>query len=258
VNSSAEIVVIDANGQNRQQLTNDGLYEGEPDLTRNGARIAYEAATSSGNDFDIYTMNADGSAAQRLTSSNEPNRHPDWSQDGTLIAYESGKDDGAEIYVMNADGSGATRLTNNTFGDRAPKFSPDGTKIAYMTHQRDKWEIAILAYPAGNQIALFDCPSPDCRFPAWSPDGTKIAYNSLDSQGTESGIWIVNVSSGQSTALFQGSEDGRPVWSGNGKTVFFNRTVGGETDIYRITLATESLVRLTSIAKQAYGPDWGP
>ena len=56
--------------------------------------------------------------------------------------------------------------SNNAYGDRAPKFSPNGTQIAYMTYQRGRWEIAIMAYPGGGQVALYDCPDPACRFPA--------------------------------------------------------------------------------------------
>jgi len=184
-NNTAEIVVIDANGQNRQQITNNNQYEGEPDWSPDESRIAYEATI--GIDTDIYTMAANGSDVRRMTTTGQPNRHPDWSPDGALITYESGKDETSEVYVVNADGSGHTRLTNNAFGDRAPKFSPDGTKIAYMTHQRNKWEIAIMAYPGGNQLSLFNCPAVDCRFPAWTSSGDKIAYNTLDAQGPNRG-----------------------------------------------------------------------
>ncbi|HEC23487.1 MAG TPA: hypothetical protein ENI95_11290 [Chloroflexi bacterium] len=256
INASAEIAVVDANGQNGRVLTSNGYYDGEPDWSPDGSLIAFESRQ--GGDSDIYVIPAGGGTPQRLTSSNQPNRHPDWSPDGSRIVYESGRDDQSDIYVMNADGSGITRLTENDYGDRAPRFSPDGSRIAYMTQQRGKWEIALMSYPDGTQIAIFDCPAADCRFPAWSPDGSRIAYNTLDSAGEVADIWLLDVGSGQSTRLIQGAESGRPAWSGDGLFIFFNRTIEGNTDLYRYNMQSGAIERLTTGATEDYGPDWGP
>lgn len=254
-NEAAEILLVSADGGTPSALTNNTVYDGEPDWSPDSTLVAFESAR--GDNFDIYVMGADGSGVRQLTTSQRPDRHPDWSPNGALIAYESGTGDESEIYVMNADGSGRTRLTNNSYGDRAPRFSPDGTQIAYMTDQRGKWEIAILAYPSGSPVAIFTCPAADCRFPAWSPDGRQIAYNTLDSTGRVADIYLLDVASGQSTRLIEGSESGRPAWSSDGLSIFFNRTVGGDTNLYRFDFSSGTIVRLTSGSSNDYGPDWG-
>ncbi len=255
VNENAEIAVMNGDGSGLRTLTNNTVYDGEPDWSPDGTQIAFES--SHGGNFDLYIMNADGSNVRQLTTSERPDRHPDWSPDGRLIVYESGLEEESEIYVINADGSGRTRLTRNDFGDRAPHFSPDGTQIAYMTMQRGKWEIAIMAYPSGALVAIFNCPAAHCRFPAWSPDGKSIAYNTQDSAGRVADIWVLDVASGRSTRLIEGSESGRPAWSGDGLSLYFNRTVRGNTDLYRFDFATGALTRLTTDAADDYGPDWG-
>jgi serine/threonine-protein kinase len=254
---SAEIVVIDTHGENRRPLTANNWYDGEPDWSPDGTRIAFESSRNSGVE-GIFVMTSSGSDVRQLTTSGERERHPDWSPDGGLIAFEVGDGDNIEIYVMNADGTGRTRLTNNNYGDRAPHFSPDGTRIAYMTEARGKWEIAIMDYPSGEVLRIFDCPAPDCRFPAWSPDGTRIAYNTLNGAGTVDNIWVLDVATGQSTLLIQGRENGRPVWSGDGAYIFFNRTVEGNTDLYAYEIGTGTIQRLTTTPSNDYGPDWGP
>jgi serine/threonine protein kinase len=257
-NNSAELVIVDFNGQGRFQLTANDRYDGEPDWSPNGQQVAFETTTADGN-TDIYTIAATGGNATRVTSAPEPDRHPDWSPDGKVITYESNIDDAAEIYAINADGTNMIRLTNNATGDRAPHFSPDGTRIAYMTHQRGKWEITLMSYPDGAQIALFDCPAVDCRFPAWSPNGTQIAYNTLGAQGVEAELWMLVVAIGQTYPLVTGGEDGRVAFSGDGKYMFFNRTVDGNTNLYRLNLITADLFQmLTSTLLPEYGPDWGP
>ncbi len=253
---SAEIAVIDANGQNPSVVTDNDYYDGEPDWSPDGTRLAFES-TKAGN-RDIYVMSASGENVQQLTDSAESERHPDWSPGGGKIAYEKGDQESSEIYVMNADGSSKTRLTENGFGDRAPQFSPDGTQIAYMTESRGKWEIAIMTYPGGEVTQIFDCPADHCRFPAWSPDGSKIAFNTMDEAGNIGDVYVLTVSTGQSTLLAQEGQNGRPVWSGDGVYIFLNRTIGSNTDLYRVEMATGVAERLTTGAVTDYGPDWGP
>ena len=203
-------------------------------------------------------MSATGTNVRQVTSAPGDERHPDWSPNGQAIVYEAGSEDTAEIYAINVDGTGSTRLTNNSNGDRAPVFSPDGTMIAFMTNRRGKWEIAIMAYPGGELIRIFDCPAPDCRFPTWAADGTYIAYNTLDSAGNVAEIWEANVATGVSTALVSGTGNGRPCYARDGQHLYYNNTVGGNSDLYRINLITLQIVRLTTSPVNEYAPDWGP
>jgi TolB protein len=203
-------------------------------------------------------MAPDGTDVRQITVAPSDERHPDWSPDGAKIAYESGAEDQAEIYVINADGTGVVRLTNNAFGDRAPQFSHGGTKIAYMTNQRGKWEIAIMAYPGGQQLQIFDCPAPDCRFPSWAADDSFLAYNTLDSDGNVAEIWELNMATGVSNVLVPGSDKGRPNYSGDGQFCYFNATIDGNTDLYRININSLAIQRLTISSNSEYAPDWGP
>ncbi|MCC6904295.1 MAG: protein kinase [Anaerolineae bacterium] len=253
VQSAAEIALMDDNGQNVTVLTSNGYYDGEPDWSPDGTRLAYESDVN-GN-TDLFIMNAQGSGIVQITSAAEPDRHPDWQPNGQTILFESGSGDGAELYVVNPDGTNLTRLTNNSTGDRTPRFSPDGTRIAFMTNQRGKWEIAVMDYPSGGNLRIYDCPGADCRFPAWAPDGTQIVYNTLVGAQADK-IYTLNVSTGQSSLLVDGFMSGRADWAGNGVFVYFNREVSGITQVYRIDLSTRLIEMLTQGTIDNYGPDW--
>jgi serine/threonine protein kinase/Tol biopolymer transport system component len=249
--AESEIVLIDADGTNRQVLTDNQVYDGEPDWSPDGQYIAFESMQA-GNS-DIYIAPVGGGSlvsgdTRQLTSGTEPDRHPDWSPDGALIAYESGSGDRSEIVVVQVDGEMHNRLTSNNYADRAPQFSPDSAQIAFMTNQRGVWEIALMGYPDGQLIEIFDCPAADCRFPAWSPDGRFLAYNTLSDDGEAESIFVLEVATGRSKSLVEEGE--------NGLSLFFNRTEDDTTDLYRLDLESREITRLTETQSNDYAPDW--
>jgi serine/threonine protein kinase len=252
---TAEIGIAKADGTEQQIITNNAYYDGEPDWSPDGLWIAFESSRT-GNK-DIYVMDASGGGVRQLTTDDAPDRHPDWSPDGMVIVYESGSGDDIELYTITQDGSTVERLTTNTSGDRAPRFSPDGTRIAFMTDRHGPWEIAVMVYPASD-ATIYDCPASGCRFPAWSPDSGQIAFNTLDAVGQVEGIWLLDVETGQSTPLLLMADAGRPVWSGDGLSIYFNGGLEGQTDLYRLDLAARIVYRVTDTETDEYAPDWGP
>jgi TolB protein len=254
--TAAEIVVVDANGANRRQLTSNGYYDGEPDWSPDGTRIAFDSSPT--DNRDIYTMNGSGGDVRRITTDPMAERHPDWSLDGSLIVYEGGPEVSSDIFVISADGSNPQQLTYTDSGDRAPQFSPNGTQIAFMTDRRGKWEIAIMEYPSGDVVQIYDCPAADCRFPTWSPNGARLVFNTLDGSGNVAEIWVLDVASGASSAVITGQDKGRPAYSRDGQFLFFNATTEGNVDLFRLNLSTTLVERLTISATNEYAPDWGP
>jgi len=257
--AESEIVLIDADGTNRRALTDNQVYDGEPDWSPDGQYLAFESMQAGNSDIYIAPVGSGPLASddlRQITSGTEPDRHPDWSPDGSLIAYESGSGDRSEIVVVQVDGEMHNRLTLNDYADRAPQFSPDGTQIVFMTNQRGVWEIALMDYSGGQVAEIFDCPAADCRFPAWSPDGRFLAYNTLSDDGEAGSIWVLEVSSGRSMPLVEEGENGRPAWSGDGLSLFFNRTEDDTTDLYCLDLQSRTVTRLTETLSNDYAPDW--
>ena len=104
--SDAEIFVMDADGSNGRDLSNDPATEDyDPSWSPDGTKIAFARATDSSN-FDIWVMDADGTHQTQLTTEPAFDGYPAWSPDGTHIAFTRPLDDGQnDIFVMNADGS---------------------------------------------------------------------------------------------------------------------------------------------------------
>ena len=213
-----EIYVMDANGRNRENLSNHPVHDMDPDWSPDGTKIAF---VSDRNDaaYQIYVMDADGKNQIRLTDGPDAKREPDWSPDGGKIAFTvqdgikhievmdadgqnrvryedrtmqpswspdgqqiafvSLKDEGNEIYVMDADGQGLERVTHDLVPKKNPSFSPDGGRIAYWGEEEGFYHIYVVGVD-GKNLKRLTHNQENHRDPAWSPDGGVIAYASSE------------------------------------------------------------------------------
>ena len=121
-----EILVMSADGSNRQNLTDGGGDNLDPVWSPDGTKIAF--ASNRTGSYEIYVMNATGSGVTRLTNNAIEDREPAWSPDSTKIAFTRTFADGnAEIFAMNANGSNQTNLTNHPGNDRHPDWKKSST-----------------------------------------------------------------------------------------------------------------------------------
>ena len=109
----ADGTVVNADGTNVRQLTNNTYSDVFPSWSPDGTQIAF--ASDRDGDREIFVMNADGTNVRQLTNNTYNDWFPSWSRDGTQIASQSDRDGDSEIFVMNADGTNVRQLTNNTY-----------------------------------------------------------------------------------------------------------------------------------------------
>jgi Tol biopolymer transport system component len=164
----SEIYIMNADGSDRINISNDPKQDIEPNWSPDGSKIAF--ATDRDGNYEIYVMNADGSDPVRLTENFSEDYRPMWSPDGTKIAFYSNRDGNFEIYVMSADGKQAMNLTKNGFPDTDPAWSPDGNYIVFVSKRDRNDEIYRMKADGTEVVRLTKNPKDDWN-PCWQPKG---------------------------------------------------------------------------------------
>ena len=127
---TSEIYVMDADGENQQNITNDPKDDRSPSWTPDGERIAFTSRRME--TTKIFLMDPDGDNQRRLTNNRHDDSSPSWSPDGKRIVFGARRDGHfenefgitEEIYVIDADGGNEQRLTDNQNNDWDPSWSP--------------------------------------------------------------------------------------------------------------------------------------
>lgn len=260
---NSEVYVMNPDGTDETNLTNNGALDGFSDWSLDGTRIAF-SSNRENFDLEIFVMNADGTGPVNLTHSPNTDLAPTWSPDGTKIAFYTFRDAGSglqsEIYVMDADGTDQTRLTNHPDIDVHPEWSPDGTKIAFVRQAPFSSDAEIYVMDAatgGNQTNLTNNPASDGSI-AWSPDGSKIAFGSSRDGATFGDVWVMDSDGGNPVRLTNHpAGNGEPSWSPDGTKIAFTTGRDGGLQIYVMNADGSDQVPLTAGPGSNSVPDWG-
>jgi TolB protein len=121
--TNGEVFIMDAGGTNEMQLTNRPGYDGGPQISPDGKRIAFYGKSEK-NKYDIFLIDIDGKNLINLTSDDAEDYSPSWSPDGKWIACTRRDSKNYDIWVIHIETGIKTRLTTNLKRDESPIWWP--------------------------------------------------------------------------------------------------------------------------------------
>jgi Tol biopolymer transport system component/predicted Ser/Thr protein kinase len=220
------------------QITDFPHEEFFPSLSPDGNTLVY--ARRSGGDWDIFAQRVGGFNTQSLTENySGDDTQPAFSPDGAYIAFRSERDGGG-IFVMGASGESVRRLSDRGAA-YDPAWSPDNLEVIYTEERfRDPRDRMVSPHRlwAVNLKTLEKriITTKDVVQPQWSPSGHRIAYWASD-ESSQRDIWTMNPQGEAAVRVTNdAATDWNPVWSPDGKYLYFVSDRSGRMQLWRISI----------------------
>jgi hypothetical protein len=134
-----------------------------------------------------------------------------WSPDGDHVVFQALSEGQGDLYMYSFRDKKVTQLTNDKFSDYQPSFSRDGKKVIF----------------ASDRTTYDKSPSQD------------ITFNLAEIDIETKKVTDINV--------FNGANNLNPVYSSDGKAVFFLSNRDGFRNLYRYTLADGKVEQMTDL-----------
>jgi len=138
-------------GHPPEALRESSLEDGNPHLSPDGRRIAFES--NRGGEDEVWLAAADGSNRMQLTHGPGIFQGtPRWSPDGQRIAFDSQAEDGKwDIWTIDAEGGSPHRLTRDPGNKNMPSWSRDGRWIYFQSNRPDAVEVWRIPATGGSE-----------------------------------------------------------------------------------------------------------
>jgi serine/threonine-protein kinase len=221
------------------QLTDASGVEDGPSLSPDGASFAYVSRRRG--TWDVYVQRVGGRNPVLVAGDSARDEvWPAYSPDGARIAYAVR---GGGIFVVGATGESTRRVT--TFGSH-PAWSPDGRRLVFCSAEvttpysvGGRGTLWIVASTGGEPSRIGLTGEGDAYQPAWSPSGDHIAY--FTTWRGQRDLAIVDTGGGAPVLVTNDAAvDWAPVWTPDGRELYFASDRGGTMGIWRLAVDARS------------------
>lgn len=179
-----------------------------------------------------------------------------FSPDGNTIAVFAKREKARSLLLLDVLNGGIREMIDLPEIEQqlAPAFSADGTKIAFAGWRNNRFDIFLLDLES-REITNFTNDDIYDGAPTFSPDGRSLVLVSVVGDGYGKLFRIDLDKPGQRYQLTGGdSNENDPVYSPDGKRVYFTSDRDGRDNIYSLDLASGEVRQHTNVVTGAFMP----
>jgi dipeptidyl aminopeptidase/acylaminoacyl peptidase len=243
----------------------------------------------------VWVLSLDGGEARRVTNLKNGVGTFDWSPDGTRLVLTSRTgpsdlkppssdvrhykqtsykfndtgwfdDKRSHVWVVDAQTGAARQITSGEdWNDSDPRWSPDGTRIAFVSDRTGKafdesrnTDVWVVPAAGGALTKISDHEEEDAS-PRWSPDGKTIAFVGRTRPSEHPKIYVAPSAGGAPSRNVAPALDLIPsnlAWGEQGRALFFETGVRGETHLFRVDARDGRVRQVTRGARAVRSVDF--
>lgn len=242
-------------------LTRHGLSVGSPRYSPDGKELVYLASDGQSNPYIRIVRTSDFSTVEQVQHLG--GHTVTFTPDGRYLVYGQGVNwrtfhSYHDLYVRRRGGGGVRQLTDGLRA-RDPDVSPDGAQVVFVTNELGRNDLALIPFAGGKHRVFVRGREGEQFFrPRFSPDGKQIVV-SVWQRGGQRDIALYDLKSGRRRMLTQDRAiDMDPLFSRDGKRVFFSSDRTGIFNLYALDLASGRLEELTNVLDGVFGATLSP
>ena len=230
-----------------------------PSISPDGKEIAFASGG------DIWTVPSGGGEARLLISNPADESRPLYSPDGTKLAFISTRTGGGDIYILTLASGALQRLTFSDSASNLDAWSHDGRWIYFTSNVTDvagQGDILRVRSTGGTPLEVSrerylnefeSSPSPDGKQIALVAKGISSSqwWRNGHAHIDETELWLKPIASpsptdaGYRRLLSADAKHAWPMWSPDGKTLFYMSDKSGAENIWSADTATGAEDQLT-------------
>jgi len=250
-----ELFVMDMDGSNVRQLTNDRALALSPSWSPSADRIVFTSYRS--RKPDLYITTPEGGGVQRITNRKGLELGAEFSPDGSRLVASASINGISKIVNFSLSGRLTNKLTSSGSIDVSPTWSPDGSQVAFCSNRGGGPQIYVMPASGGRAKRISYTNSSYCTSPSWSPKGDKIAFT-CRSGGNQ--VFVSDPSGSNASQLTSGGNNEDPSWSPDGRFLAFSSNFGrrGPRNIGVLSLLGGAPRQVTFSKSEDSQPAWSP
>jgi WD40 repeat protein len=180
-----------------------------------------------------------------------------WDPDGKRVAFATVTRGRPVLGILDVDRRIITRrIPFESLGEILnPSWSPDGRRVAFSALAGGYTDLFIYDLESGRLDRITEDPYTDIQ-PQWSPDGSCLVFvtdrfsanlETLDTGHLELALLYPDSARIERLHAFDRGKHINPVWSPDGRSIYFVSDFGGISNIFRMEVAGGRLFRLTNL-----------